>query len=129
MRRISPLLWIIALTVTCLQAQVPSTPTITSLQTSPNPSAGKFGPAVTAGTGLQSFVLYINGSFNVNLFSYVEWVNSVTGVTADFYFGNGVASGGSPTQVVVTVPASEEGIGSLFRDSGHRTASRVDHSV
>ncbi len=114
MRRISPLLWIIALTVTCLQAQVSSTPTITSLQTSPNPSAGKFGPAVTAGTGLQSFVLYINGSFNVNLFSYVEWVNSATGVTADFYFGNGVASGGSPTQVVVTVPASQEGIGSLF---------------
>jgi hypothetical protein len=112
MRRISPLLFITTLTVACLQAQV-STPTISSLQASPNPSVAPLGPAVTAGTGLRNFILYINGSFNVDLFDHVEWVNSVTGVTADFYIGSGVASSGSPNQIVVTIPASTEG-GSLF---------------
>ena len=83
------------------------TPTITlPLQSSP-PAAGgpTIGNAITGGTNLASFLLYINGFFNAGYNHTVSWVNTATNTTTTFTTSSGIQSV-SPTQIVVAIPAA-----------------------
>ncbi len=110
MRRISPLLFLISLTLAPLHAQ----PTITSLQSSTYYAGPLYGAAITSGgLGEQgSFTLFINGSFSVGNITKVEWTNTVTHVVQDFLPSSGINSVGA-TQISVTVPLQGD-TGSLW---------------
>src|SRR5579863_1429789 len=108
MRRISLLLFLGLAAVAVVQGQ----PTITSLQSGFNTDSGpQFGAAITSGTNIGSFVLYVNGSFTQNL-SKVEWTNTATNLVVDFGVESGIVSI-TTTQVAVMVPSTVTG-GSLF---------------
>lgn len=99
-----PLAFLVSLSLSRMLAQ--STPVINSLasDTSPVPSP-RFGAAITSGTSLNSFALYLNGTFNTNAVGSVTWTNTVTNATQTFAIGAGLVSRTS-TQVIVNVPAS-----------------------
>src|SRR5262245_49154900 len=78
------MLWICALSVGApLVLQAQQTPVITgTLQSaSPNSEIPNHGNAITDYTPINYFYLYVNGSFNSELFDYVEWKNLSTGQT------------------------------------------------
>ena len=87
-----------------------TTPTITpplqsSLLTATSPTLGN---AITSGTNITGFKLYINGSFNTDVAHTVVWTNTATNVTTTFTANS--ESGGilsiSPTQIIVEIPSS-----------------------
>jgi len=89
-------------TVTLLHAQ----PNITSLQSAVNARLGpQFGAAITSGTPLATFTLYVNGTFNIANPPSVTWLNTVTNATQTFSIGSGIFSN-SATQIVVTIPSA-----------------------
>lgn len=95
---------------TVLYAQTPCTPTsttpcISSLQSGyagsvpPTPTNGA---AITAGTAITDFWLYINGTFSAAAFNSVTWTSATTSVITPLT----VISGSSTTQLIADVPAS-----------------------
>lgn len=92
---------------TVLYAQTPCTPTsttpcISSLQSGyaggPSPTNGA---AITAGTAITDFWLYINGTFSAAAFNSVTWTSATTSVITPLT----VISGSSTTQLIADVPA------------------------
>lgn len=84
-------------------------PNITSLQSSLSTSnVPQYGAAITSGTPIASFKLYINGNFSPSTFSYIEWYNEVTNLIET---PNVISI--SPTQIVVSIPAQNQA-GSFF---------------
>ncbi len=107
MRRISLLLVWGAAAAGLLQAQ----PTLTSLQSGYSLATGpQFGAAITSGTPLPSFALFINGDFSfgsgfvsaTQFVSSVNWTNTVTGVSFNFQQVQFISS----TQIAVIVPGN-----------------------
>ena len=87
-----------------------TTPTITpplqsSLLTATSPTLGN---AITSGTNITGFKLYINGSFNTDLAHTVVWTNTATNVSTTFFANS--ETGGilsiAPTQIIVDIPSS-----------------------
>ncbi len=81
------------------------TPTIapplqSSLLTASSPTLGN---AITSGTKLTGFLLYINGYFNAGFNHTVVWQNTSTNISTTFTTTSGIVSVG-PTQIVVSVP-------------------------
>ncbi len=61
-------------------AMLAQTPAITSVQSgTPSSTSPNHGNAVTAGAPYGYIYLYLNGSFDPQLFSHVEWKNTTTG--------------------------------------------------
>ncbi|HEY3837638.1 MAG TPA: VCBS repeat-containing protein, partial [Bryobacteraceae bacterium] len=83
------------------------TPTITlPLQSSVLAAAGPtFGNAITSGTAIPGFLLYINGFFNDGFSHTVTWLNTSTNASTAFTTASGIQSV-SQTQIVVSIPAA-----------------------
>jgi large repetitive protein len=96
-------------TVTAAQT---ATPVITPpLQSSPAAAASPtLGNAITSGTNITGFKLYINGNFNAGDTHTVVWLNTSTGVSTTFIANSDAPNTGilsvSPTQIVVLIPAA-----------------------
>ena len=106
MRRLC-LLAALAAGSTVLHAQTTCTPTsatpcISSLQSGFVGTSPTNGAAITAGTPITDFWLYINGTFNAGAFYSATWKSAATSVVTPLT----VITGSSTTQLIADVPAS-----------------------
>ncbi len=98
------------------------TPAITSVQSgTPSSTSPNHGNAVTAGAPYGYIYLYLNGSFDPQLFSHVEWKNTTTGelelIECNYYNCSNLFV--TPSQVIVRIPCE------LFREAASRVTVEI----